>query len=1492
MPVLRTDIERALDEIESQEEGMRFQGLAVVLGKMRWPELIARQRKKDGGLDAYASSTLAKDGIAKGLAASITPTLKKISGDAETALANFSDLKMLLFVTSAKVGNADRRRWEEEILTNHGVELHIIEREEIIALLLVPANASLCASFLHLQVDPEPQLEALVERTKRAAVAVVQTWTRRTAGHPLIELTATRMEVGGQSMDEVWSLTDIERDLSQGRRIVLEGPAGRGKTTSLIQLAERQRSSGIPFMVELPAWTSSRRGILDFIAGMPAFQAEGLTAANLARVNESEPFIFLLNGWNEIGESSSAQADDALRELERDFPSAGIIVATRTHHLVPPLPGAMRLKLLRLRRDQRAAYMAARLGDRAGQLADRIDRDPALDDLTRTPFILAEVASLIEADAEIPSTKVEVIAQVLTVQEQRNEHRNALHGAPIFGRQADYLQALAFDMTSRGAVALSEAEARARTSSVIRSLVADGQIESVGAPAVLASLTAHHALERVDYPRTEYQFGHQQLQEYFAALKLRARLMSLPMADREAVARFVGEYVNNPVWAEPLRMVAETFSERFERGEVSEPQISAGRDLVLMALGVDPVFASELAELCGAAVWSEVREVVGNRLRDLAARGGSYRHYAVAAMLATGSSEFRDVIVPLLSSPDQQSRLETYRLWQRFDVACLGEDWASVIAEWPEDAREDLVGELLQHRADADMVAIAMRDDSQRVKKAAASGLLWNGSGDAVVHLVDSMDSLTFNDFVSSWYRELPAALKERAVTAMRTLFGTIEDPAGRLRTAGILIELGEGDVAEGMKEALSAIPESDIHRLSSHYIRPALIYLGGLDATWTSQWILRQLSCGALFNPDYWLPLASEVTNEYVDKCLTRLETEDMHAQNVEGLGAIIARHAHDRTAARIFASVRNLQLRIDAAPVRPEFEMQVKRQLENVFHMLGADVAVAGVLSCVQAGNADDMRVAADLLSRVARPDRAPLCIENEDLAGQVRLYLKSGVPLILRRDDFTGKEKAHLASAIAQVGTSHEIVDIVSLVRADIARVRVGREARARGERGAAAEGAVMSYAMWNVASLAQLPSEDATEALIALLEEPEYQTEVVNELVREFRAKPARMFSRAPAYSSVWEARERPRGLIGDMARRRRITAALSVELRRAQAHGQGAGLLTLARGLAVVDGRDSAAAVLEQISEPGRWDYHICVDAAESLLMAGVVLPAANFIALVDAFLGQNGRWLQGSEKALLCRMLALCLFSDDPAGGVTKVREVVGTVLLGYELREVIGALGESREGHAVDLLIELASQPGTFDQCYDSFLDAFLASHTDRGNQILLGVVDPDVADTGLRPGRHRESEWIVRLVELGKRNELIGARLRQLCERDLSEVGRYVLSKVMSHFPEPADQAANLLLIDDTKQGVVPSGVWDQLRDAFVEQRPYESVANAFTEHARASNDLRATLFGMATNDARRREGASILLGQIEVWRLEYGRPSDEPRHPDLASGSPWPP
>lgn len=1501
MAVLRTDIERALDELASQEEGMRFQGLAVVLGKKRWPELIARQRKKDLGLDAYAPASLTPERIGKGLAASITPTLKKISDDAETAKKNFPDLRALLFVTSAKVGNADRKRWEDAIQEAHGVELHIIEREEIITQMMLPENASLRASFLRLDIDVEPQITGLIDRTRRAAAAVTRAWAGKTKGHPLIDLTAVRLDPDGAESADVLSLEQIDQALSQSRRIVLEGPAGRGKTTTLIQLAQRQRAraAGTAFIVELPAWTSSRRRILEYIAGMPAFQAEGLTPADLARVQQTEPFLLLLNGWNEIAESNSAQANDALRELERDFPSAGIIVATRTHHLTPPLPGALRLRLLRLRRVQRAAYLTARLGAQCAELRTRIDVDPSLDALTRTPFILSEVASLFEGGAEIPSTKIGILAQVLRLQEQRDEHRNALQTAPIFGENTEYLKALATEMTRRGAVALPEANARAVVAAVARELSHFGQIEPVGAPAVLATLTAHHVLERVDYPQTAFQFEHHQLQEYYAALDVRARLLDLRNDDHDATSRFTADYVNDPAWAEPLRMIAETFAEQTGDGETDRRNTGAGGKLVAMALAVDLVFAGELARLCGTAVWNEVRAAVGERIRAVyAIRDGSFRQYAIAAMLATGADDFGDIIVPLLSGQDQQTRLRTYRLWPDIQVSSLGQNWREHVRGWSEEARADFVSELLHHRVDGEVAAFAAEDDSIAVKNAAVSGLMWTGPDDALTRVLESMDAQTFEEVARKNADQLPAALRPKTIAAMRNFIETTTDRPARLRTALNLIELGETGLDGVVKDAMSALSGGDMRNLGSHYIQPALEYLRRIDPAWASEWVATQVAEGVLYEHEYWLPFATAIPDGLIEKYLQRIETEDLKNGHFGGMISIIAARADANLAARVFAKLRELRRGVDAEPgVRHELEWQIMRQLEAVFRDFPNDIAAAGILSCVTSGDPLDIKVAAGLLSKVARSDVEPLCIADDDLKARLRAYLKSSVDVVLRQDDFNGEEKANLASSIAQVGKPEDMADLVRLIRADIERVRRGRAARAAGDRGPLGNGGAMSYAGWHIAAVMHLNAAGAEQVLIDLLPEPEYRSEAAAAMARDFVPKSERSFDRTFRYDLMWPAREGRTPPPGDDQRRTRCAAALDAEIKRLREQNQdgkpGAGLKELAKALAAIDGRGSASAVLDLIAMPGQWDQYTCLDAAERLLVAGVVLPATTAFALVDSIVERTEKWMQDSDRYLLRRILALCPFADDPAAGIAKMRDVLGKrQFRGYDLRELVTALGESRSDAAVDLLYELASDAPTFEQCADNFINAFAALDTPRAHELLVGFVDPDIRGIALTRRPHREDVLVARLAELAQRRPEVAARLRNLCERDLPELNRHVLSKVMNWLGTPEALAANLNLIDDAKPSPVPQGVWDQLETAFVERRPYGQSPNVFTQHARASNDLRVRLFRMAIGDEKRRKSAFMLLGQIEEWRLEHGRPTGEPRHPDLASGQSWPP
>jgi hypothetical protein len=399
MSVSRVAIERALDAIASDEGGMRFQGLAVVLGKLRWPELIACERKWDLGLDAHAPAILSPLQKGIGLCSSITPELKKIQADAERAKQHFKDLQILIFVTSGQVTNHTAEQWQAEIKKEYGWDLIVMPREEIITTLQGPSNIGLCAEHLGIAVPPpEPTVESLIQSALAANGEIIANWSRRLGDNPIIDLRLLRLDDKGAETQEMLQRTGLHDLLSRSHRVVFEAPAGRGKTTTQIQLAREQQVQGkIAFLIDLPAWVRRNVAVFDFIAGTPEFQGRGLTAADLARIHQARQIVFLLNGWNELAASESTNAAGMIRDLGRSFAGAGIAVATRAHPIVPPLPGSSRFRIQPLTRKERGDYLETRLGSGAPPLIEQLHADRVLDELTRTPMILAEVVSLFQA---------------------------------------------------------------------------------------------------------------------------------------------------------------------------------------------------------------------------------------------------------------------------------------------------------------------------------------------------------------------------------------------------------------------------------------------------------------------------------------------------------------------------------------------------------------------------------------------------------------------------------------------------------------------------------------------------------------------------------------------------------------------------------------------------------------------------------------------------------------------------------------------------------------------------------------------------------------------------------------------------------------------------------------------------------------------------------------------------------------------------------------
>jgi hypothetical protein len=88
------------------------------------------------------------------------------------------------------------------------------------------------------------------------------------------------------------------------------------------------------------------------------------------------------------------------------------------------------------------------------------------------------------------------------------------------------------------------------------------------------------------------------------------------------------------------------------------------------------------------------------------------------------------------------------------------------------------------------------------------------------------------------------------------------------------------------------------------------------------------------------------------------------------------------------------------------------------------------------------------------------------------------------------------------------------------------------------------------------------------------------------------------------------------------------------------------------------------------------------------------------------------------------------------------------------------------------------------------------------------------------------------------------------------------------------------------------IDHGLAGATRNLAIGRRPSDRWAGAFEEFGLPPTGLRARLFAMLpANDGRARLAKECLTA-IEEHRDDRGRVSDEPRHPDIASGRTWPP
>jgi hypothetical protein len=511
------------------------------------------------------------------------------------------------------------------------------------------------------------------------------------------------------------------------------------------------------------------------------------------------------------------------------------------------------------------------------------------------------------------------------------------------------------------------------------------------------------------------------------------------------------------------------------------------------------------------------------------------------------------------------------------------------------------------------------------------------------------------------------------------------------------------------------------------------------------------------------------------------------------------------------------------------------------------------------------------------------------------------------VLSQDDFSGTSKVHLAAALGRIGDPDDMPDLSRLIQADLARLHRGLAALLAGERSDRVNGASMRCGNWYVGAVVTLDPARAEDILLGLLWEPEYEDDAAAALVRlavQEREAAGPGLSRAVDYDAVWKARALDGVEARDQGRRarygaelkRRIEALLDELAASREPNAYDHRLKRLAARIATLDGAASAGMVLHIMARPGRFDEWIRLEALEALFVRGAHLPRDAVLSVLEPVIGHAASRGRSDQQArdLLNRCLCLLPFVDPPDDGIVRARELlVSTPLHGYELRPFVRALGHSRCPGALPVLLDIATQAaGSLSAFAAYWVDALAALGTADSERVLLSAIDADLevsevsglSDPDVRAPLATSITKIVRDRPDEKEHVL------QLCDRSLGVARRTLLADGIAALGERDAVLRGLNLLRDDTAPLVPRGIWHAVESAALEHRPLGT--NTYSLLPASAHDIRRRLFEMAMSDHARRRAALALLGQIEEWRVDYGRPGGEPRHPDIDSGVPWPP
>ena len=1367
------------------------------------------------------------------------------------------------------------RQWKEKAEKNAFAAISTSKSNEDRDKIVSSFIDELDQEFLQSLELPNDDIDAVVQGIRKAAIDDLAAY-RNVSEWPTHELSLALTIRDGEKRHRV-TLDSVAQGVSVAQGLSLVSPPGTGKSTTLVQIADRILTAGqiVPLLIPLGEWSDHADDFFNFMIHHYTFRS--FRREHFMQLAYFGKLTLLLDGWNELDPDSRVRAIRHIQALRREFPMLGVLIATRTH--IPSFTSTF-IKIEPLSENQQLELARAVKGDDGEALLDKAWRVPGLRELISIPLYLQTLLDSMPT-GDLPKTKEEILRMFVERHEQVPDKAEILL-KEVHGTHEDMLVGLAVKATSAANTTISQTQTRSTISEVANNLVCEGQLAISPQPnAVIDVLVNNHVLVRSSLNSGGVSFQHQQFQEWFASFKVEDLMRKFEQGDSNARKELRVEILNWPAWEEAILFACE----RLSRDQESGPKTVAMA--IAEALMIDPILAAEMIHRATPEVWLIVKDDVISFCERWHTPGTVDR--AVRFMITTGRPDFARHVWPLVSHASSQIHYDVLSVADRFRPAVLGDDPEQHLRDLPEHIRNNVISEIASKSGfDGIELAtkLALTEPSPGIVVEIIQALYFRRADQHVHRILKSASDAVWKRLAAERFPEelSDPDLNTRLLETRQIIAKKETDPLK------IIVHLAQNDGSRNAERIAELIqkPNFPIERERTyHAIRTAIEVYPEEVTNALTQRITEGLDLP--YGVAEFLVDAIPVDEGPIPQMVYEGKIPEKSAREAY---SVLGPAAVGRLMDRVLELNQELE---DGKPPTREAEREEFNRLSDAILASRQSSFFIAMKVRARTDRPRDIQLMADLFAQHGRKYGT----DSPDIIGKERdelvVMVLDWINVMLTSPDANRHQFVNVVRVADRLGDSRFVPGLKKMLERDLSDQAHEQEEYLKAEPN--------SHLRFKVRCNYTLQYRRAFAAIGG---------SEVCDLMKQFLLSEQFGFDAACVLVDVWKrenssAKESHIGFGRDFSGVKKRRKQREESAHEIPTCDSAEAIFAVAEEYGAPEGSDTAqqyalrlAAVALSIPHGSKRevvDRLLALPQPSSLkqvllrsaAIVGEVLPASVLLAGVKEFLemNKNQLWRLHSDNYELMEWIELFAFSDRLSAVLEALELLPDQLRELWQLHGLFVALSNSPKEDVVDVLLALEKQDPKLLNGPD-WWRALSNIGTEEASHAILEVIC------------ERSTDCIPQGIDGWQISEILGELASEFSAfRDVM-ICRYqgmsacwARDVLETAFTKAADEKIILAMVHNYALEDRPydGGIAEAIQNVAIDRQPVEGWPNSYKVFSTPLKDLREALFKMIVENKPESKLAEACLTEIDKQRDKYGRVEDEPRHPDIVSDKAWP-